>query len=160
MDVDNPCSDRASHAGGEGVGTRSPQRPPPDSVEGLSQAERSQRDAFIDEVRRIRTRVASNSVTPGMRRSRILVPFIWGTATDRGRSVLEQAFTSSNISTAIIDQAAAWWRAQGVSSYRDAQLVLASETDISSRAAGATFEAPEAGGYISPLLQERMMLHL
>eukprot|EP00959_Pyramimonas_sp_CCMP1952_P168508 3521036-Pyramimonas_sp.AAC.1 len=31
MDVDNPCSDRASHTGGEGVGTRSPQRPPPRS---------------------------------------------------------------------------------------------------------------------------------
>eukprot|EP00959_Pyramimonas_sp_CCMP1952_P199249 4167768-Pyramimonas_sp.AAC.1 len=25
---------------------------------------------------------------------------------------------------------------------------------------GATFEAPEVGGYIAPLLQERMMLHL
>eukprot|EP00959_Pyramimonas_sp_CCMP1952_P353293 7401758-Pyramimonas_sp.AAC.1 len=95
-----------------------------------------------------------------MRWSRILVPFIWGIATDRGRSVLEQAFASSNISTAIIDHAAAWWRARGVSSYRDAQLVLAAETDMSSRAQGAALEAPEVGGYIAPLLQERMMLHL
>eukprot|EP00959_Pyramimonas_sp_CCMP1952_P461256 9481278-Pyramimonas_sp.AAC.1 len=86
MDVDNPRNDRDSHADVEGVGARPPQRSPPVLEEGLSQVERSQRDAFIDEVRRIRTRVASNSVTPGMRWSSILVPFIWGTATDRGRS--------------------------------------------------------------------------
>eukprot|EP00959_Pyramimonas_sp_CCMP1952_P221141 4623035-Pyramimonas_sp.AAC.1 len=31
---------------------------------------------------------------------------------------------------------------------------------MASRAAGATLEAPEVGGYIAPQLQERMMLHL
>eukprot|EP00959_Pyramimonas_sp_CCMP1952_P131535 2750631-Pyramimonas_sp.AAC.1 len=61
MDVDTPRNDRDSHAGLEGVGARPPQRPPPVLEEGLSQAERSQREAFIDEVRRIRARVASNS---------------------------------------------------------------------------------------------------
>eukprot|EP00959_Pyramimonas_sp_CCMP1952_P106135 2219136-Pyramimonas_sp.AAC.1 len=104
--------------------------------------------------------VASNSVTPGMRWSRILVPFIWGTATDRGRSVLEQAFRNIHISATIIDQAATWWRSRGVLSYRDAQMVLASEADTSSRATGSTLEAPEIGSYIAPQLQERMMLHL
>eukprot|EP00959_Pyramimonas_sp_CCMP1952_P024650 517384-Pyramimonas_sp.AAC.1 len=61
MDVDNPRSGRDSHAGLEGVAARPPQRPPPVLEEGLSQAERSQRDAVIEEVRRIRARVASNS---------------------------------------------------------------------------------------------------
>eukprot|EP00959_Pyramimonas_sp_CCMP1952_P123455 2580950-Pyramimonas_sp.AAC.1 len=78
-----------------------------------------------------------------MRWSSILVPFIWGTATNRGRNILELAFRSSNLSTAIIEHPAAWWRTRGVSSYRDAQLALASEADAASRAAGASLEAPE-----------------
>eukprot|EP00959_Pyramimonas_sp_CCMP1952_P141770 2967086-Pyramimonas_sp.AAC.1 len=104
--------------------------------------------------------VASNSVTPGMRWSRMLVPFIWGTATDRGRNLLEHAFRNTNTSTNIINQAATWWRARGVFPYRDAQVVLASEADTSSRATGSTLEAPEVGSYIAPRLQERMMLQL
>eukprot|EP00959_Pyramimonas_sp_CCMP1952_P162953 3406874-Pyramimonas_sp.AAC.1 len=64
MDVDNSRCERGAPTGGEGVGATVPRRPPPDPVEDLSHAERSQREAFIDEVRRIRRIVASNSVTP------------------------------------------------------------------------------------------------
>eukprot|EP00959_Pyramimonas_sp_CCMP1952_P402879 8442467-Pyramimonas_sp.AAC.1 len=121
MDVENPWRDGRSPTSGDGGREAALHRPPPDPVQGLSPAERSQREAFVDEVQRIRRMVASNSVTPGMRWSRILVPFILGTATDRGRIVLEQAFRSTNINSNIINQAATRWRARDVLSYRDAQ---------------------------------------
>eukprot|EP00959_Pyramimonas_sp_CCMP1952_P022046 463422-Pyramimonas_sp.AAC.1 len=112
MDAGDPRRGGRSSTSGDGGRGTALYRPPPDPVQGLSPAERSQREAFVDEVHRIRRMVASNFATPGARWSRILVPFIWGTATGRGRIVLEQAFRTANINTNIINQAATWWRAR------------------------------------------------
>eukprot|EP00959_Pyramimonas_sp_CCMP1952_P281916 5892323-Pyramimonas_sp.AAC.1 len=72
MDVDDPWRGGRSSTSGDGGRETALYRPPPDPVQDLSPAERSQRQAFVDEVHRIRRMVASNSVTPGMRWSRIL----------------------------------------------------------------------------------------
>eukprot|EP00959_Pyramimonas_sp_CCMP1952_P153526 3212002-Pyramimonas_sp.AAC.1 len=114
MDAGGPRGGGRSSSSGSGSRGTALYRSPPDPVQGLSPAELAQRGAFVDEVHRIRRMVASNTVAPGMQWGQILVPFIWGTSTSRGRIVLEQAFRSTSININIIDRAATWWRARGV----------------------------------------------
>eukprot|EP00959_Pyramimonas_sp_CCMP1952_P192604 4027394-Pyramimonas_sp.AAC.1 len=64
----------------------------------------------LQEVQDIRSQVANDNVPPNMTWSRLVAPFIWGTATEEGRATLEQAFEASGVPSSLARRAGETWQ--------------------------------------------------
>eukprot|EP00959_Pyramimonas_sp_CCMP1952_P053510 1119400-Pyramimonas_sp.AAC.1 len=58
-------------------------------------------------------RLRTTPYPPNMTWSRLLVPFIWGTATEDGRATLEHVFEATGIPRPLVSLAAERWQQTG-----------------------------------------------